>query len=250
MASVTLRGLTKTFDGGASLALQELSLEVRDGEFLVLLGPSGCGKTTALRCIAGLEEPTVGEVLIGEREVTHLPPADRDVAMVFQNYALYPHLTARGNIAFGLEVRGVAEPEIARRVQEVAQRLGLTELLDRRPGMTVVAGRGTGRREGGGVVDCGSLSVPVGLEHYEGEIHLGVRPEHVSLCGEDQGMGNAEVVVVEPLGAETLVHLAAGGQPLIARLPGLVELRTGDHVGLKLDRRRLHLFDVAGERLA
>src|SRR5439155_203343 len=133
MACVTLRGLTKTFDGGASVALQELSLEVRDGEFLVLLGPSGCGKTTALRCIAGLEEPTLGEVLIGEREVTHLPPADRDVAMVFQNYALYPHLTARGNIAFGLEVRGVAEPEIARRVQEVAQRLGLTELLDRRP---------------------------------------------------------------------------------------------------------------------
>src|SRR5436309_5358013 len=118
------------------------------------------------------------------------------------------------------------------------------------PGMNVLAGRGTGMREGGGVVDCGSLSVPVALEHYEGEIHLGVRPEHGSLCGEDQGMGNAEVVVVEPLGAETLVHLAAGGQPLIARLPGLVELRTGDHVGLKLDRRRLHLFDVAGERLA
>src|SRR2546430_17046825 len=118
------------------------------------------------------------------------------------------------------------------------------------PGMNVLAGRGRGMGEGGGVVDCGSLSVPVALEHYEGEIHLGVRPEHVSLCGEDQGMGNAEVVVVEPLGAETLVHLAAGGQPLIARLPGLVELRTGDHVGLKLDRRRLHLFDVAGERLA
>src|SRR5256885_9194270 len=85
MASVTLRGLTKTFDGGARPALQELSLEVRDGEFLVLLGPSGCGKTTALRCIAGLEEPTTGEVLIGEREVTHLPPAERDVAMVFRS---------------------------------------------------------------------------------------------------------------------------------------------------------------------
>src|SRR5438132_8825946 len=123
MASVTLRGLTKTFDGGARPALQELSLEGRDGEFLVLLGPSGCGKTTALRCIAGLEAPTAGEILIGEREVTHLPPADLDVAMVFQNYALYPHLTARGNIAFGLEVRGVAAPAIARRVRENAERL-------------------------------------------------------------------------------------------------------------------------------
>src|SRR5256884_8845666 len=133
MASVTLRGLTKTFDGWASLALQALSLEVRDGEFLVLLGPSGCGKTTALRCIAGLGEPTAGEILIGEREVTHLPPADRDVAMVFQNYALYPHLTARANIAFGLEVRGVAAPEIARRVRETAERLDLVELLDRMP---------------------------------------------------------------------------------------------------------------------
>src|SRR2546421_3694605 len=343
MAAVTLRGLTKTFDGGARPALQELSLEVRDGEFLVLLGPSGCGKTTALRCIAGLEEPTTGEVLIGEREVTHLPPAERDVAMVFQNYALYPHLTARGNMAFGLEVRGGAEPEIARRVQETAQRLGLTELLDRRPaqlsggqrqrvalgraivrapraflfdeplsnldarlrgelraellalhralgatmvyvthdqmeamtmgqriavlhegrlrqlgtpadvyqrpadvfvarfigspGMNVLASRGRGMGEGGGVVDCGTLSVPVALEHYEGEIHLGVRPEHVSLCGEDQGMGTAEVVVVEPLGAGALVRPAAGGQPLVARLPGLRGLRTGGHGGARPGRR-------------
>src|SRR2546423_13971129 len=133
MASVILRNLTKTFDGAARPALRELSLEVRDGELLVLLGPSGCGKTTALRCIAGLDEATEGEIHIGERDVTRLPPAERDVAMVFQNYALYPHLTARGNLAFGLEVRGVAEPEIARRVQETAQRLGLTELLDRLP---------------------------------------------------------------------------------------------------------------------
>jgi multiple sugar transport system ATP-binding protein len=356
MASVTLRRLTKTFDAGAKPALHELSLDVRDGEFLVLLGPSGCGKTTALRCIAGLEVPTAGEILIGEREVTHLPPADRDVAMVFQNYALYPHLTARANIAFGLEVRGVAAPEIARRVRETAERLDLKELLDRMPGqlsggqrqrvalgraivrapqvflldeplsnldanlrselraellalhralgatmvyvtqdqveamtmgqriavlhegrlrqlgtpaqvyqrpadvfvarffgspgMNVLPGRGRGMGEGGGVVDCGSLSVPVALEHYEGDIHLGVRPEHVTLCGADQGMGNAAVVVIEPLGADTLVHLSAGGLALVARLPGLVELRAGDSVGVKLDRRHLHLFDVAGERLA
>src|SRR3989442_8728548 len=105
MASVILRNLTKTFDGAARPALRELSLEVRDGEFLVLLGPSGCGKTTALRCVAGLDEATEGEVHIGERDVTRLPPAERDVAMGFQNYALYPHLTVRENIAFALEVR-------------------------------------------------------------------------------------------------------------------------------------------------
>src|SRR2546427_8515754 len=103
MASVILRNLTKTFDGAARPALRELSLEVRDGELLVLLGPSGCGKTTALRCIAGLDEATEGEIHIGERDVTRLPPAERDVAMVFQNYALYPHLTVRENIAFALE---------------------------------------------------------------------------------------------------------------------------------------------------
>src|SRR2546426_7460615 len=105
MASVTLRRLSKSFDRTSQPALQELTLEVRDGEFLVLLGPSGCGKTTALRCIAGLDEPTDGQIMIGERDVTHLAPAARDVAMVFQNYALYPHLTARENIAFALEMR-------------------------------------------------------------------------------------------------------------------------------------------------
>src|SRR2546430_3504125 len=111
MASAIPRNLTKPFDGAARPALRELSLEVRDGEFLVLLGPSGCGKTTALRCVAGLDEATEGEIHIGERDVTRLPPAQRDVAMVFQNYALYPHLTVRENIAFALEVRRGAPHE-------------------------------------------------------------------------------------------------------------------------------------------
>ena len=359
MASVTLRRLTKTFDIGGKPALHDLTLQVGDGEFLVLLGPSGCGKTTALRCIAGLEAPSAGEILIGEREVTHLAPGDRDVAMVFQNYGLYPHLTVRANVAFGLEVRRVPKPDIARRVQETAERLGIAELLERRPaqlsggqrqrvalgraivrnpqvflfdeplsnldatlrsemraellqlhralgatmiyvthdqaeamtmgeriavlhegrlrqlgtpaeiygmpadafvarftgnpGMNVLRGQGRasseGERGGAGVVDCGSLSVPVALEHYEGEILLGVRPEHVSLCAVGQGVGNAAVRVVESLGAETLVHVDAGGQTLVAKLPGMVELHVGATVGVHLDRRRLHLFDGAGERL-
>jgi len=317
MASVILRNLTKSFDGAARPALRELSLEVRDGEFLVLLGPSGCGKTTALRCIAGLDEATEGEIHIGERDVTRLPPAARDVAMVFQNYALYPHLTVRENIAFALEVRRVPRKEILRRVSEAAQRLGLAELLERRPaqlsggqrqrvalgraivrapqaflfdeplsnleaplrselrseilklhralgatmiyvthdqveamtmgqriallyegrlrqlgtpaevyarpadvfvarfvgspGMNVLHGRGRAVEEGGSVVEGGSLTVPVPLEHYEGEIELGVRPEHVTLGATEKGVGNAEILIVEPHGAETLVHLDAGG---------------------------------------
>jgi ABC-type sugar transport system ATPase subunit len=363
MASVTLRGLSKTFEGAAQAAVRDLSLEVRDGELLVLLGPSGCGKTTVLRCIAGLEDPTAGDVLLGERVVTDLPPAERDVAMVFQSHALYPHLTVRENIAFALEMRGVASPEITRRVSETAARLALDGLLDRRPqqlsggqrqrvalaraivrapqlflfdeplsnldaplrielraellalhralrtttvyvthdqvealtmgqriavlhegrlrqvgtpadvyerpadvfvarlvgspGMNVLEGRGRanakakpGDEGGGRVVEAGSLVVPVALAEYEGQLFLGVRPEHVGLCGVDQGVGNGDVLIVEPRGNETIVHLNAGGQGLVARLPGLVDVQLGTRVGVKLDRRRLHLFDAAGMRIA
>jgi len=355
VASVTLRRLAKRYDPEGRSALDGLSLEVRDGELFVLLGPSGCGKTTVLRCIAGLEEPTAGEILIGERDVTRLDPAARDVAMVFQTQALYPHLTVRKNLAFGLEVRRVPAAEIARRVQQAAVRLRLEPLLDRRPGelsggerqrvalgralvrepqvflldeplaslepalrgelrdvlvdlhralgatvvyvthdqveamtmgqriavleggrlrqvgtpaelyglpadvfvarfignpgMNILTGRGRGTGDAGGVVDCGTWSVPVPLERYEGEIYLGVRPEHVSLVASDQGIGTAHVRGVEPLGPDTLVRLDAGGQPLVARVHGISDLRAGDPVGVKLDRRQLHLFDAAGARL-
>ena len=358
MASVTLRRLAKRYTTDGRPALDALSLAVQDGELFVLLGPSGSGKTTALRCVAGLEEPSDGEILIGEREVTSLPPAERDVAMVFQTYALYPHLSVRGNIAFGLEVRGVPTAEVARRVQATADRLGLSALLDRHPaqlsggerqrvalgralvreprvflldeplssldpplraelraqllelhrdlkatmvyvthdhvdamtlgqriavldggrlrqvgtpadvygrpadvfvarfvgspGMNILAGRARGPGDAGGkggVVDVGVWSVPVTLERYEGEIQLGVRPEHVGLVDPDQGLGPAEVRVVEPLGAETLVRLDAGGQPLVARVPGLRDFRPGDRVGVKVDRQHVHLFDAAGERI-
>jgi multiple sugar transport system ATP-binding protein len=134
MASVTLRHLTKKFDAAEHAAPDALSLDIPDGELLVLLGPSGCGKTTALRCIAGLEEPTAGEILIDERDVTSLPPAARDVAMVFQNYALFPHLSVRENLAFPLELRRLPKVEVTRRVRDAAERLGLGDLLERRPG--------------------------------------------------------------------------------------------------------------------
>src|SRR6267142_1714337 len=354
MASVTVRRLSKVFDGGVQ-ALHPLDLDVRDGELLVLLGPSGSGKTTVLRCVAGLEEPTTGDVVIGERVVTQAVPADRDVAMVFQTPALYPHLTVRENIAFPLEIRGVADAQIARRVLEAAARLGLDSVLDRlpaelsegqrqraalgraivrspqaflldeplsrldatlrielrgellalhralgatmiyvthdqteamtmgqriavlhegrlrqvgtpeevyqrpadvhvarfvgTPGMNVLQGRGRAG-EKGRVIEVGSLIIPVELSTYEGELQLGIRPEFVGLCAVDQGVGNVDVLVVEPLGSETLVHLNAGGQPLVARLPGFADVRVGTRVGVKLDRRRLYLFDAAGAPFA
>jgi ABC-type sugar transport system ATPase subunit len=363
MASVTLRRLNKVYDGGVQ-ALHDLDLDVRDGELLVLLGPSGSGKTTVLRCIAGLEEPTSGEVVIGERVVTHEQPAARDVAMVFQTPALYPHLSVRDNIAFPLEIRGVAHAQVARRVLETATRLGLQEVLDRlparlsegerqraalgralvrgakvflldeplsrldaqlrvelraellalhralaagggggggatmiyvthdqteamtmgqriavlhegrlrqvgtpeevyqrpadvhvarfigTPGMNVLQGRGRGTGDGGRVIEAGSLAIPIELTTYEGELQVGIRPEYVALSAADKGVGNADVLVVEPLGSETLIHLNAGGQPLVARVPGFADVRVGARVGIKLDRRRLYLFDSSGAPLA
>ena len=132
MAQVTLRHLYKRFD--KVTAVRDLNLEIRDREFMVLVGPSGCGKTTALRMIAGLEEVSDGDILIGERVVNRVSPKDRDIAMVFQNYALYPHMTVYENMAFGLKLRRVPKVDIARRVEETAQLLGIEALLQRRPG--------------------------------------------------------------------------------------------------------------------
>jgi multiple sugar transport system ATP-binding protein len=125
--------VTKTYEGQERPALKDLSLDVVPGEFLVLVGPSGCGKSTALRSIAGLEEPDEGQIWIGDRDVTHVPPRDRDIAMVFQNYALYPHMTVFDNLAFGLKLRKTPKPEIATRVKETAALLGLERYLDRKP---------------------------------------------------------------------------------------------------------------------
>jgi multiple sugar transport system ATP-binding protein len=131
MATVTFDHVVKKF--GDVLAVNDLSLQVKDEEFLVLVGPSGCGKTTALRMIAGLEEQTGGDIFIGERLVNDVAPKDRDIAMVFQNYALYPHMSVYDNIAFGLKLRGMPKTEIDRRVGEVAEMLGLQKLLKRKP---------------------------------------------------------------------------------------------------------------------
>jgi len=132
MADIVLSGVTKEFPGGA-VAVAALDLEVADGEFLVLVGPSGSGKTTVLRMVGGLEETTVGEIRIGGRDVTGLAPRDRDIAMVFQTYALYPHMTVAQNMAFGLKLRKVPRDEIRRRVEEAAGLLGLSDLLERKP---------------------------------------------------------------------------------------------------------------------
>ncbi|MEE2971567.1 MAG: sn-glycerol-3-phosphate ABC transporter ATP-binding protein UgpC [Planctomycetota bacterium] len=133
MARVTLKSVDKTYPGGTR-AVRGCSLEISDGEFLVLVGPSGCGKSTLLRMIAGLEEITGGTIEIGDRVVNAIAPKDRDIAMVFQNYALYPHKTARANMEFALKLRRVPRAERDRRVGDAARVLGIEELLDRKPG--------------------------------------------------------------------------------------------------------------------
>jgi multiple sugar transport system ATP-binding protein len=132
VAQIVLDQVDKVYPGGAK-GIDGLSLDINDGEFMVLVGPSGCGKSTALRSIAGLEEITSGTISIGNRVVNDLPPKDRDIAMVFQNYALYPHMTVEQNLAFGLEQRKTPKDEIRRRVTEVARLLGLDEYLKRKP---------------------------------------------------------------------------------------------------------------------
>jgi multiple sugar transport system ATP-binding protein len=133
MASVRLVGVEKVYPNG-HVAARGLDIDIADGEFMVLVGPSGCGKSTALRMIAGLETPTGGRVLIGDRDVTTVPPQDRDIAMVFQSYALYPHMTVRQNLAFGLRMRGALPAAIEERVAQAAGALGLAPVLERKPG--------------------------------------------------------------------------------------------------------------------
>ncbi len=133
MASVTYRNAERTYPGAEHPAVSDLNIDIGDGEFMVFVGPSGCGKSTSLRMLAGLEEVTAGDILIGDRSVAHVPPKDRDIAMVFQNYALYPHMTVADNMAFALKVAGVGKAERIARVSEAADLLDLREYLERKP---------------------------------------------------------------------------------------------------------------------
>jgi multiple sugar transport system ATP-binding protein len=133
MATVTFDKATRVYPGQEKPAVDSLEIEVGDGEFLVLVGPSGCGKSTSLRMLAGLEDVNAGAIRIGDRDVTHLPPKDRDIAMVFQNYALYPHMTVADNMGFALKIAGVNKADIRKRVEEAAKILDLTDYLARKP---------------------------------------------------------------------------------------------------------------------
>ncbi|HEX5556123.1 MAG TPA: ATP-binding cassette domain-containing protein [Gaiellales bacterium] len=337
MAPVVFHQVTKEFPGGTT-AVDALDLEIPDGELMVLVGPSGCGKSTALRMIAGLEQPSSGRITIGERDMAGLSPGARDVAMVFQSYALYPHMSVRDNLAFPLRRRRMARDEIGRRVAEMAEMLELGELLKRKPAQLsggqrqrVAMGRALIREPVAFLLDeplsnldaklrtelraelkrlhrrLGTTMVYVTHDQIEAmtlgdriavmnrgrlqqvgspdeiyrrpcnlfvgrfvgspamnllpgpvvgrgaDVIAGVRPEAMHRAGEVAGGIPLELVtdVVEPLGSDVYVHGSAGGEAVVARLPGNVQVSPGDRLALAIDPADLHLFDRETEgRLA
>ena len=350
MASVTIRDVRKAF--GPVEVIHGVNIDIEDGEFVVLVGPSGCGKSTLLRMISGLESITSGDLMIGDRRMNMAPPKERDIAMVFQNYALYPHMTVFENMAFSMRLRKAPQAETDRRVTQAADILGLTPLLDRYPrqlsggqrqrvamgraivrdpqvflfdeplsnldaklrvqmrveikalhqrvgGTTIyvthdqieamtmadkivvmqgghveqigapldlydrprnlfVAGfigspamnflKGRAKRNGVGMVietDAGeSLPAPDAPGLEEGRpVVMGMRPEHLTVAGEAHGFG-AEVVVVEPTGAEIQVAAKHGADEITAVFRERLALRPGERIRLAPDTARAHLFDA------
>lgn len=360
MARVYLEHVRKDF--GSTQVVKDFTLEIKSEEFVVLVGPSGCGKTTTLRLIAGLEELTAGRIYIGDRLVNNVAPKDRDIAMVFQNYALYPHMNVFENMAFGLKLRGLPQREIEARVKSAAERLGIAHLLRRRPRelsggqrQRVALGRAIVRqpqvflmdeplsnldarlrmdmraelarlhrelkativyvthdqveamtmgdrivvmRDGviqqvatprevyerpANVFVAGFIGSPpmnfLSAEVQEGRILsfaggraqlvlaeeqaallagrerviLGIRPEDVRaepgfVAAHADTTLEAVVEVVEPLGAETLVHFRLDGTGLVARLGAATTFRAGERARLALVRERLHFFDAETEK--
>ena len=343
MAGLRLESVVKAY--GEITALRELDLDVHDGELLTLVGPSGSGKSTCLRVAAGLEDVTAGRVHIGARDVTRLPPAQRNVSMVFQSYALFPHLSSGENIGFGLRARGVPRAEVARLVAQAAAQAGCADLLERKPhelsggerqrvalaralarhpdvylldeplsnldaqlrvetraelkrlhrsvGTTMVyvthdqlealtlgsrvavlhegalqqvgapdeiyaqpANRFVARFVGSpamnvlpaaledGRVRAGpfALEPRAGIDPPAQHLELGLRPEHIQLVGEDGAP--ARVEVVESAGNETLVHVRAGDETIVARTPPELRLDVGDTVRLSAAPRHVYLFDA------
>jgi len=330
MATVSLKDVRKSYTPDLQV-IHGVSMEIRDGEFIVILGPSGCGKSTLLRMVAGLETITGGEIAIGGRVVNNLEPKDRDIAMVFQNYALYPHMSVYDNMAYGLRIRGLAKSEIDARVQKAAEILELKNFLGRRPRemsggqrQRVAMGRAIVREPQVFLFDeplsnldaklrvqmrgelqalhrrLGTTSLfvthdqveamtlaqrmivmnagraeqigaplevyarpattfvagfigspPMNLIPRDGRL-LGIRPEHLEPCTESEAAIVAEVDLVEPLGADTLVygHISgADGARVAARLPAASRAQAGK-LALRYDPANVHWFDAAsGKRI-
>jgi len=324
MANVKLSNISKSY--GDTKVIENLDLEVSDNEFLVLVGPSGCGKSTLLRMIAGLEGVTDGELSIGDRVVNNLEPKDRNIAMVFQNYALYPHMNVYKNISFGLRAQKMPKDDIDKKVREGAEILELTELLERKPAelsggqrQRVSMGRAIVRDPDVFLFDeplsnldaklRSSMRIEIKKLHEtvkktiiyvthdqveamtladrivilkDGEIlqignpmevyknptnkfvasfigspemnfmeypdfSLGIRPEDIYISGTEPTMKrpqklDGEVILVETLGAESLIRVNSGNHDLTVKVNGITKVKTGDNISLVFDKEEMHKF--------
>ena len=268
MADIAIRGVRKSY--GRTEVVHGVDLTIRDGEFVVILGPSGCGKSTLLRMIAGLEAISAGEIAIGGRVVNDLEPRERGCAMVFQNYALYPHMTVAENIGYALKVAGVPKAERAERVRAVATTIGLGDYLDRRPGQLsggqrqrVAMGRAMIREpevflfdgshlalEGGETL---ALAPALGRAVAGRRVEAGVRPEHVHLVDAAHANGSTVTAAfdfMEELGAGRLYHGRVGGAEFIVHASDGAPPAFGEPIRLAVDPAAVHLFDVdTGRRI-
>src|SRR5438552_1280043 len=264
MARVELEHVDKVYPGGTR-ALSDLTLAIDDGELAVLVGPSGCGKSTVLRLIAGLEEATAGTIRIGDRVVNDLRPQERNVAMVFQDYALYPYLSARGNLEFPLKMRRLSRADMRRRVERVAGLLDISSLLDRLPKQLsggqrqrIAMGRALVREPAVFLLDepLSNLDATPRLRASLGSrLTAGGRPEALRVDAGELGDGamRATVEHVEYLGHETLAHVSVEGDVgvrLIGRVEGMSGFTKGQLVNLRVDASAVHLFDQTGRSLA
>src|SRR5438093_881190 len=228
MARVEYDDVSKRFPTQDRAAVDHLDLDVADGEFLVLLGPSGCGKTTALRMLAGLEYPDHGDILIDGGSVVRLEPKDRDVALVFQSYALYPHMSVRSNIQYPLRIRKLSPEEQSRKVERVAELLGIRHLLPRRPAQLSGDWR---------------VEAPHGVAGKDG-VKVGLRPEAIELeLTPAPGAQPADVLVSEPLGSEVIVNVTIGDVLLKVRTAPEVRPDPGTRVFLRARPEGVRMFD-------
>src|SRR5260370_316029 len=254
VARTRVKSVTKRY-AGHFVAVKDLDLAIRHKEFVVLLGPSGCGKSTTLNMIAGLEDVTEGELWFDEQIVNALPPHRRDVAMVFQSYALYPHKTVYENIAFGLRMRKVNGAEIDHRVRDAAAKLEIAHLLQRRPSQLSGGQRQRVALGGEGpLFRCGELEIALpakfaaGLrDQDERAVVLGLRPEDVC-AAEAAGPGLTLAGVVDsvlPVGSDRFLGLKVEGRDVFVRVDKEARHQEGVPIGLGLVAERLHLFDKA-----
>src|SRR5258708_2149741 len=269
MATLDLINVQKSF--GPTKILHNISSSMADGEFLVLVGPSGCGKSTLMNIIAGLEEPSAGQLRLDGRDITPLPPADRNISMVFQSYALYPNMTVAKNIEFPLAMRKVEKSKRAERVQSVAKLLQIEHLLERKPRQ--LSGGQRQRVAIGRALACeprlypfdeplSNLYAPLRLDmrsamnaHIGAEVIAGIRAEAVNLAGPGMMPGKTErafdarVEVIEPTGADTLAVLDLSGNEFTVRLEPDVTLKPGQDARFFVDLAKLVCFDVKTEKL-